>query len=115
MDRPVKHGRRDRGQWITQRLPLLLLLCGALLKASLVVGWRITRNETTFKILTIYDPVSFWLAELGVGLAFDQRRIGPSPLEALTFEVLLILGFALQCFVLGMILRAIFATRLIQD
>jgi len=83
---------------------MLLLVCGVLLKASLVVGWRIARNETAFKIATVYDPVSFWLAELGVRLGFDQRRIAPSPLESLTFEMLLILGFALQCFVLGMIL-----------
>jgi len=90
---------------------MLLLVSGVLLKAALVVGWRVARSETALKIATVYDPVSFWLAEQGVRLGFDQRRIAASTLESLTFEVLLILGFALQCFLLGMILRAIFVSR----
>ena len=100
-----------RGQWVTRRLPMLLLVSGVLLKASLVVGWRIARIETALKIETVYDPLSFWLAPEGVRLGFDQRRIAPSMLESLTFEVLLILGFALQCFLVGMISKAIFVSR----
>jgi hypothetical protein len=99
---------------VIRRLPMLLLVSGALLKVALIAGLRMVRSPTILDMVTVYDLVSFWLAEQGVGLAFDQRRIFPTAHEAIVFEVLLVLGFALQCFLLGMILRAI-AVRLFPE
>jgi hypothetical protein len=90
---------RGRGLWGIRRLPLLLLGGGTLLKAALIAGFRITGGGSTAYFLVITcDPVSFWLAEQGVGLAFDQRRVFPTQTEAIAFEVLMVLGLALQCF-----------------
>jgi hypothetical protein len=103
---------RRRGPWVIRRLPLLLLVSGALLKAALIAGFRITGGgPTAYRLVLVYDPVSVWLAEQGVRLAFDQRRVFPTPPEAIAFDVLLVLGFAMQCFLLGIILRAIFTSR----
>ena len=51
--------------------------------------------------------MSFWLAEMGVKRIFGERWIAPSPPEALTFELLLVLGSAVQCFVLGIAVQSI--------
>jgi hypothetical protein len=89
------------------RLPIWVALTGAVLKALLIIGWRLSGSAGVFTLLTVFDPVSFWLAEVGVALIFGGRRIAPSPEESLTFEVFLVLGFALQCLVLGVVLRSI--------
>jgi hypothetical protein len=85
----------------TMRLPLWCALFGVALKALLFLGWTVSENVILVRLLTVYDPISLWLAEEGVSVIFDGRRIWPGGPESLTFEVLLVLGFSLQCFVLG--------------
>ncbi len=92
------------------RLPIAFGASGAVLKALMLVIWRATQSVSVFRLLTVYDPASFWLAETGVGLLFGDRRIAPSGAEALTFELLLVLGFSLQCFVLGVIVQWLLRT-----
>ena len=82
-------------------LPMWCALAGAALKVVLLVGWRISGSVTVFRLLTAYDPVSFWLAHVGVRAVFGDRRIAPSPPESLIFELLLVVGFALQCVVVA--------------
>lgn len=89
------------------RLPIWFAIAGAGLKALLIIGWRVSGSAVVFRLLTSYDPVSFWLAEMGVKLIFGERRIAPTPPESLTFELLLVLGFAVQCLVLGIVVRSI--------
>jgi hypothetical protein len=89
------------------RLPIWFAVAGAAAKALLIIGWRLSGGVSVFRVLTVFDPVSFWLAEVGVNLILGGRRIAPSPAQALTFEILLVLGFALQCLVLGIVVQSI--------
>ena len=85
----------------TMRLPMRCALVGAALKGLLLVGWRLSESVTAFRLLTAYDPVSFRLADVGVRMIFGDRAIAPSPAASLTFELLLVIGFALQCLVVA--------------
>lgn len=89
------------------RLPMGLAAGGAVFKILQIVAWRVSKSATAFQFLTAYDPISFGLAEVGVSVVFSQERIAPSNLESMTFEVLLVAGFSLQCFLLGLILQSL--------
>lgn len=90
-----------------KRLPIWFAIAGAALKVLLIIGWRLSGSASVFQVLTSYDPGSFWLAETGVNLIFGDRRIAPSGTESLTFELLLVLGFALQCLLLGVVVQSV--------
>lgn len=87
-----------------KRLPAVFFFGGMVLKGLLVVAWRLSKAPALLGLLTTYDPVGFWFAERTTALLFDQRRIAPTSMEALTFELLLILGFGLECLIVGLII-----------
>lgn len=84
-----------------KRLPLLCLIAGLAIKGLLVLAWRISRASELYSLLTNYDPGAFAFAEKGVALLFDPRRIAPTPSESIAFEFLLVLGFGLECMIVG--------------
>lgn len=88
-----------------QRLPTLFLAAGLVLKGLLVLTWRLFRIPELLGLLTTYDPGAFWLAEKTTALIFDQRRIAPSSAETIAFELLLIVGFGIECLLLGLLIR----------
>jgi hypothetical protein len=83
------------------RMPIWFGLAGAALKIALIAGLRTTGQHAFFALSVLADPISTWLADKGVGVLFDQRRIWPTPAEALAYEVFLVIGFAGQCAALG--------------
>lgn len=87
------------------RLPIAFLSGGVLLKSLMVLAWRLFQPPRLFDFLTTYDPGAFVFAERGVSLFFDQRRIAPSGGEAALFELLLVVGFGMECFILGFLIQ----------
>lgn len=69
----------------------------------MVLVWRLFQPPIALGLLTTYDPAVFWFAENAKGLFFDQRRFAPTPAEMVTFELLLILGFGIECLVVGLL------------
>jgi hypothetical protein len=82
----------------------MFLVGGLGLKGLLVLLWRLFKLPGLLGLLTTYDPAAFWFAENAKGLFFDQRRFAPTPAESVTFELLLILGFGIECLVVGFII-----------
>jgi hypothetical protein len=89
----------------TKQLPVALLIAGATFKAVLVLSWRFWNTTHFAKLLTVYDPGAVYFAEKVTALFFDQRRIAPPPAESALFEVFLVIGFGVQCFLVGLLLR----------
>jgi hypothetical protein len=83
------------------RLPVILLAAGVLLKAFAVVLWRVSKIPVLLNLAMRYDPGAFYFAQEGVTLLFDQRRIAPTSQEIAMFEVLLICGFGIECLAVG--------------
>lgn len=94
-----------------KRLPVLFLVAGLAFKGLLVLAWRISEAPELSNLLTIWDPGAFAFAEKGVALIFDPRRIAPTPGEALTFELLLILGFGLESMVVGLLWESLVRSK----
>jgi hypothetical protein len=87
-----------------KRLPAVFLVGGMALKGLLVIAWRLSKAPALLALLTTYDPAGFWFAERTTALLFDHRRIAPTPVEAATFEVLLIVGFGIECLIAGLVI-----------
>ena len=90
-----------------RRLPIYFAIVGAILKATLVVLWRLYQPAEIYAFLITYDPLGIWMAENVTSLFFDPRRLAPKPSEALFYEIVLVITFAVECFILGLILRPV--------
>ncbi len=84
-----------------KRLPIVFLVVGIALKATLVLLWRLSQIPGILKLLVYYDPGAFHFAEKTAGLFFDQRRLAPTPAESILFEIFLVIGFGIECLVIG--------------
>jgi hypothetical protein len=87
------------------RLPIAFLVVGLAFKALLVLLWRLWRLPVLPNLLVYYDPGAFYFAEKMTRLFFDARRLAPPPGEALLFEVFLVIGFGIECLVIGFVLQ----------
>lgn len=83
------------------KVPILVSISGALLKGAAIATWSSTAPTSAVHAVVRFDLVSIWFGEAVTELIFDQRRIGPSPNESLTYDILLVAGFAMQCFVVA--------------
>ena len=88
-----------------RRLPVMFLVGGVLIKALLVILWRVSNEPELMALLTTYDPGAFKFAESGAAMFFDQRRITPTSGESVLFEMLLVIGFGIECFLVGLLVR----------
>lgn len=88
-----------------KRLPMAFMIGGVVLKTLLVVLCRVFRVPELLRLLTTYDPGAFAFANWGASLFFDQRRIAPGPGEAQIFEILLVVGFGIECLLVGLLVR----------
>ena len=88
-----------------KRLPIVFLAGGLASKALLVLLWKLWQLPGLFGMLISYDPVAFIFAERVAGVFFDQRRFFPTPGEASLFEVLLVIGFGIECLLVGFMLQ----------
>ena len=88
-----------------KRFGLAVFLAGCVVKAALVAVWKFGEVPLVGQILTFYDPGAFYLARTATAMAFDQRRLFPGASEASLFVAVLIVGFGLECLVLGLVVR----------
>lgn len=84
-------------------LPAVFLVGGLVMKGLLLAVWKRFNSLALLNLLTTYDPGAFWFAEKTTALLFDQRRIYPTYQEAIAFELLLVVGFGLECLLVGMV------------
>ena len=84
------------------RLPLILMVGGFVAKGAAVVAYRMFHPPWLAAVLTTYDPLGFQFAQVLLPMFFDLRGIAPPPGASAVFEVLLVAGFAVQCFIMGL-------------
>jgi hypothetical protein len=89
------------------RLLIIFSISGAVFKATLILLWRLYQPDEIITLL-FNDPIGFWIAEKVTQIIFDQRRYEPSLNEAVGFEIVVVIAFAVQCFLLGLLLQAVF-------
>ncbi len=80
-----------------KRLALTVFLTGSVLKATLIIIWRLSRPPVLGLVLTKYDPVAFYVAERTTPIFFGQKRLFPGAGEGLFFEVVLAVAFGIEC------------------
>lgn len=83
------------------RLGLILMAAGFAVKGAAVVAYHLFHSPILAKVLTTYDPVGVLFAERVLPLFFDLRGIAPPPRAPSVYEILLVLAFASECFLLG--------------
>lgn len=94
-----------------RRPPALFLILGLTVKGLLILIWRFNPAPELFELLISYDPAAFAFAEKGVALLFDPRRIAPTPAESLVFEILLALGFGLECMLIAFLCQMLVRSK----
>jgi len=82
-------------------LPFALIVGGFAAKGAAIIAYGVFHPPELLTVLTTFDPVGFRFAEAALPIFFDLRGIAPPPAAPAVFEVLLAIGFAVQCFVLG--------------
>jgi hypothetical protein len=87
------------------RLPFVFLVAGVLIKAVLVAITKLGDFPAAVSIATRYDPGALMFANWGSSFFFDPKRIAPGNGEVQIFETLLAVGFGVECFVLGYVIR----------
>jgi hypothetical protein len=92
---------------VLKRLPVILFVVGFAIKASLVAAWRLFQTPMVMKALTVADPIAFTVAEWLTSLFFNPRRIMPTAVESAAFDFFLVMVFALECLILGYVIRAL--------
>jgi hypothetical protein len=84
-----------------KRLPIAFLVVGLALKALLVLLWRLWQIPSLPNLLIYYDPGARYLAERMTRLLFDHGGITLAPGAPTFYEVTLIIGFGIECLLLG--------------
>jgi|ERR1051326_4154917 hypothetical protein len=85
------------------RIAMVFSLVGTAFKGLVVLLWRLWRFPQLLALATTYDPGGVWFADKLIVLFFDQRRLAPTTAEAVTYEVLLVVGFGIECLLVGAI------------
>jgi len=100
--RPVSHTR-----WVMniKRLPIAFLVLGLVFKAFLVFLWRHARSPGLLSLLTYYDPGARYFAERMTRLFFDHGGITLAPGAPTFFDIFLVIGFGIECLLVGFLLR----------
>jgi hypothetical protein len=85
-------------------MSLLMMAGGFAAKGTAVIVYRLVGPPGFGTVLTTYDPLGIHFAETFLPLFFDLRGIAPPAAAPDVFGVLLVIGFAVQCFVLGLVI-----------
>jgi hypothetical protein len=88
-----------------KRLPIAFLVVGIVFKALLVFLWRQGVSSSLLSLLTTYDPGANYFAEKVTRLFFDYRGITFAPGANMFFEIFLVVGFGIECFIVGLVLQ----------
>src|ERR1043165_792987 len=82
---------------------LILMTAGIIAKSAAIAIYDFFHPPSLAKAVLVYDPLAKRFAD-GVLPHFFPRGIAPAG-EAFVYEVLLVLGFAAECFVLGLLIN----------
>ena len=74
-------------------------------KTLLVLLWRLWQLPVLRNLLVYYDPGAFHFAERMTRLFFDHKGITMAPGSPAFFEIFLVIGFGIECFVLGFVVQ----------
>jgi hypothetical protein len=88
-----------------RRLPIAFLVVGLVFKTSLVLLWRHWGSAGLLNLLTNYDPGARYFAEKATRLFFDCGGITFAPGANAFFDVVLVIGFGIECLLAGFLLR----------
>jgi len=91
-----------------KHLPAIFLVVGLASKTALILVWKFFRVPFLLNLVINWDPGAFHFAERISGWFFDQRRLAPSPAESMVFELFLVVGFGIECLLLGLLLQWLF-------
>src|SRR5437879_13840361 len=84
-----------------KRLPIVFLAVGIVLKATLVLLWRLSQVPGILKLLVYYDPGAHHFAEGMTRLFFYHGGFTFAPGAPMSFEIFLVIGFGIECFLIG--------------
>jgi hypothetical protein len=88
-----------------KRLPTAFLAVGLVFKTLLVFLWRHGGSPSVLNLLIYYDPGARYFAERVTRLFFDYGGITLAPGSNTFFDVSLVIGFGIECLVLGFVVR----------
>ncbi len=78
---------------------------GVCFKTILILWWHVFRSGVALGLLTKYDPLALAFANWGYSLIYGSRGIWPGGFASSeVFEILLVLGFGIECVTLVAIL-----------
>lgn len=84
------------------RLPITLLFVGLLFKTALVVLFRVWHAALVLRLALYYDPGAWQFAEKMTNLFISHE---PTRRDAAVFDISLVIGFGIECFLIGLALR----------
>lgn len=88
-----------------RRLPIAFLVLGLAFKTLLVLLWRRWSSGWLLNLLVYYDPGARYFAEKMTRLFFDHGGITFAPGANAFFDVMLVIGFGIECLLAGFLLR----------
>jgi hypothetical protein len=88
-------------------LPIYLFILAAGYKTLLIVLYRIYQSTIVIKLAITYDPIGYWMSSIITSFFYDQRRFAPAPGEDAFREIAIVIAFAIECAVLGLIVQMI--------
>ena len=88
-----------------RRLPIAFLVLGLAFKTFLVLLWRYWHSGVLLNLLIYYDPGARYFAEKVTRLFFDYGGITLAPGANAFFDVVLVIGFGIECLLAGFLLR----------
>jgi hypothetical protein len=88
-----------------RRLPIAFLVLGLAFKTFLVLLWRHWSSGALLNLLIYYDPGARYFAEKVTRLFFDYGGITLAPGANAFFDVVLVIGFGIECLLAGFLLR----------
>jgi hypothetical protein len=94
------------------KLPLIFFISGFVVKTTLCVLWRLYQSAGIMKCLVAFDPIGYFCAYNITSLFSMQCNTGligivPAYYEAIFFEMVLVVIFAVECFILGLVTNGI--------
>jgi len=88
-----------------KRIPIAFLVAGLVFKTFLVFLWRHWKFPPLMSLLINHDPGARYFAERMTRLFFDYGGITFAPGAPAFFEIFLVIGFGIECLVLGFVVQ----------
>ena len=88
----------------TNRLPVAFLFVGLLFKTTLVVLFGLWHTALILRLDLLYDPGAWYFAEKIANFFFRRE---PPPTESVVYEISLVVGFGIECLLIGLMLQCL--------